>query len=217
MVSDVGWILPRYCAVCGERAFGDLLQGHCVLCAMRWPDVRGDSGSALVRARMQVPWASAGFRVPDGPSLRHRLYGLKYGGERRWGLEAGRWVAAGNPWPFGEDVVLVPVPLHWRRRWRRGYNQAEWICRGMAEVWGAALARGVLRRRQHATSLTATGRAGRQHALRATYEASAERITERRFVLVDDVMTSGSTFRAAASVLEAAGGQWQGVAVWGLA
>lgn len=193
------------------------MQGHCVLCAMRWPDVRGDSGAALVRARMQVPWACAGFRVPDGPSLRRRLYGLKYGGERSWGAAAGRWVAEGNPWPFGEDMVLIPVPLHWRRRWQRGYNQADWIARGLAEVWGVSVERRALLRRQHATSLTAAGRAGRQRALLATYEAVAERITGRRFVLVDDVMTSGSTFRAAASALEAAGGQWQGVAVWGLA
>lgn len=214
---EVGWILPRYCGVCGEREFGGLTQGHCLLCAMQWPDVRGPAGAALVRARMQVPWASAGFRVPDGPTLRRRLYGLKYGGERRWGLEAGRWVAEGNSWPFGSDVVLIPIPLHWRRQWQRGYNQADWIAMGMAEVWGVAVARGAIRRRQHATSLTAAGRSGRQRALRETYEASQRCMLGCRFVLVDDVMTSGSTFRAAASVLEEAGGVWQGIAVWGLA
>ena len=210
-------ILPGYCTVCGVHSSGALLQGHCVICALGWPDVRGPAGAAMVGGRLQTEWAAMGFRVPDGPTLRGRLYGLKYGGERHWGREAGRWVAEGNVWPFkGQDVVLVPVPLHWRRKWHRGYNQSAWIAKGMADVWDVPVWAKVLRRRRHAASLTGEGRAGRQRALRQTYAAN-KGIEGRSFVLVDDVLTSGATCRAAASVLEAAGGHWRGIAVWGLA
>lgn len=213
----MGLLMPRYCVECGEFEVRPL-QGHCLLCAMRWPDLRGGQGTALLRSRLEIPWGCTGFRVSDSPALRRRLYGLKYGGEKSWGREAGRWLAEGNAWPFATsaDVRLVPIPLHWRRKWTRGYNQAEAIARGLADVWQVPVDTQALKRSRHKVSLTASGRAGRQNALRDTYSA-AEASAGMQFVIVDDVITTGSTCRAAATVLEEAGAHWNGLVVWGLA
>lgn len=213
-----GWIWPEYCVQCGQFAWGDLNQGHCILCVLTWPDLRGKTGNALVQSRVHVPWACAGFRIPGSDSLRARIHGLKYGGNRQWGLEAGQWVAQGVEWPFGEEPVgLVPVPLHWRRKAYRGYNQSEWIARGMAEVWGVPVWTSLLGRHKFGGSLTSKGRSARQQQLQGTYAVRSPPQGQRHFVLVDDVLTTGSTCRAAAQILEAYGACWRGLAVWGLA
>jgi predicted amidophosphoribosyltransferase len=43
--------------------------------------------------------------------------------------------------------VLIPVPLHWKRKIQRGYNQSEWICLGIASVWHTPIELSVLKRK----------------------------------------------------------------------
>jgi predicted amidophosphoribosyltransferase len=111
--------------------------------------------------------------------------------------------------------VLVPVPLHWRRHVRRGFNPPQALAEGLATGWGCEVQPKLLRRLKHRLSLTSATRAARQSALRGTFGVRKDWRTALpdRVVLVDDVLTTGATFRACQQVLgaegvEVVGGVW---------
>jgi ComF family protein len=103
------------------------------------------------------------------------------------------------------DVVL-PVPLHWRSRWARGYNQAGAVARELAASLGVPCLPGWLRRvkpaAQHAQPSAAARRENIRGAFRTGRRAS---LSGRTVLLVDDVMTTGSTAGEAARMLREAG------------
>ena len=100
---------------------------------------------------------------------------------------------------------VVPVPLHWRRRLARGYNQAERIARPLAGLLG--LPCGLLLSRSRATPpQSLLGKAGRLANLRKAFRVPRpERVRGLRILLVDDVATTGATLDAAAAALKNAG------------
>ena len=116
----------------------------------------------------------------------------------------------------GRDLLddadaCVPVPLHWRRRWIRGFNQAEWLADGL----GVPMAR-LLRRQRWTPPQVGLPEAGRHRNVRDAFgwdgqEARRLGLPEGRLdrgsvlVLVDDVATTGATLEACARVLRAHG------------
>jgi predicted amidophosphoribosyltransferase len=104
--------------------------------------------------REPYAFAAALFFYNADSSYRRIPWHLKYEG----GLAAGRHFArllgarlAASP-QFADVDVVIPVPLHWTRRWRRGYNQAEVIARELADVLGAELRTDILRRSRRTRS-----------------------------------------------------------------
>ena len=102
--------------------------------------------------------------------------------------------------------AVVPVPLHWLRYWQRGYNQAQAIAEGIAQVIGEPLLPHLLRRRRYTSSQLGQSFARRQENLRDAFALGwrTSRLPSS-VLLVDDVMTTGSTLREAARVLRSAG------------
>ena len=101
--------------------------------------------------------------------------------------------------------AVVPVPLHWRRRLARGYNQAERIASPLARALGLPLTRALSRVRATPPQ-SLLGRKERLANLRRAFRARhPERLRDRHLLLVDDVATTGATLDAAATVLKRAG------------
>jgi len=134
------------------------------------------------------------------------VHSLKYRRE----LAAGRALAklmAGAPGagdPAG-TALLVPVPLHWRRQAVRGYNQATEIARELARLTELRLSRRGLRRSRYAPPQTGLDAASRRRNLRSAFLWRGPCLRSQRIVLVDDVMTTGSTAAECARALRAAG------------
>jgi ComF family protein len=95
--------------------------------------------------------------------------------------------------------VLVPVPLHWRRRWARGYNQSEALARGLSTVLGLPLAPSWLRRTRHTPPQPNQEPAGRRDNVKDAFRASLP--PGRAVLLIDDVLTTGATAHEAARAL----------------
>ena len=101
--------------------------------------------------------------------------------------------------------VIVPVPLHWRRRWRRGFNQAELLAREVAGRRGIPLVE-ALQRRKATVSQAGLTSAGRRRNIAAAFQPHAGvDLTGKRILLIDDVMTTGATASACARELKKAG------------
>lgn len=106
---------------------------------------------------------------------------------------------------LAEIDLVVPVPLHWRRRLHRGYNQAERIASALATRLGLPLA-SVLRRARATAPQSQLGRAARVANLRRAFRVPRPaRVDGLHLLLVDDVATTGATLEAAAAILKKSG------------
>ncbi|MDJ0975461.1 MAG: phosphoribosyltransferase family protein [Planctomycetota bacterium] len=101
--------------------------------------------------------------------------------------------------------LLVPVPLSARRRRQRGYDQAALLARAVARRVRLPCRPRALRKRRDTPAQTSLSRAGRRRAVRGAYVAFPRHVRGRAVVLVDDVLTTGATARAAALALRRAG------------
>jgi ComF family protein len=104
------------------------------------------------------------------------------------------------------NVVLVPVPLHPRRRRERGFNQSELIARAIEARTGCEIAPGALVRRKDTVPQADLGAAERRRNVAGAFAVRQRvRVTGRVVVLVDDVWTTGATALACARILREAG------------
>jgi ComF family protein len=101
--------------------------------------------------------------------------------------------------------AIVPIPLHWWRRWRRGYNQSLALARGLAARLHLPLRPRLLRRTRNTPLQTQQAPSTRPTNVRGAFRASSTRLGGKTVLLVDDVMTTGSTANEAAGALRAAG------------
>jgi ComF family protein len=189
--SQLSFITPPYCERLGIPFAYDRGPGVLSMQAIADPP-------AYQRARAAV-------RYDD--IARTLVHALKYGDRLDLAPTLGRWmVQAGAPL-LAEADALIPVPLHWRRLWWRRFNQsaalAEVIAVRVKLPVAHALARVKATRQQ--VGLTASERAlNVQGAFRVREQARTD-VEGRRFVLVDDVLTSGATIDACTRVLLRAG------------
>ena len=137
-------------------------------------------------------------------TLRKLIQLLKYGKVSTLAKPMGRMLADALPRERAYDLI-VPMPMHWRRRWSRGFNQAELLARVIARLLNTPIRKAV--RRSKATP----PQAGLTSAQRRANMSGAFRIRRprvvrgKRILLIDDVFTTGATAAACARVLKRAG------------
>lgn len=149
--------------------------------------------------------ARAVARFEDGPA-RKLVHRLKYSDRAEIARPMGRWMARAGADILADADCLAPVPLHPLRLWRRRFNQAAMLAREVSRATGLPHDPVALRRVKATASQVGLSRTQRaenvQGAFRAADGAAAK---GRKFVLVDDVLTSGATANAASRALLRAG------------
>jgi len=137
-------------------------------------------------------------------TLRQLIHLFKYSKIETLGTPLGRMVAGAAPLDERFDMVLA-MPMHWRKHWERGFNQAELLAEPVAKRYGLKLGTN-LRRKRHTKAQAGLSESERQSNLAGALKVShPEQIAGKRVLLVDDVFTTGATLRAAAAVLKEAG------------
>lgn len=206
----IHWFRGR-CRSCGDVLLSNELAGVCPPCRWGWPVFSdGEATQQLGQTRAGMLVFGLGFRLCQGSGTHEVIHRAKYGAFPETARSLGRWVA--ERWqPPPSKATLVPVPLHWRRRWKRGFNQAEAFADGLSCVWDVHVDGDILRRTIHKTSLTANTRAERQKALGQVFDAPPQ--GARRVILVDDVLTTGATARMCSEAMKLAGHEILG-GVW---
>ncbi len=194
-------------------------QGGCRRCGWPFPAAaaaRGAERPLCQRCREthdQFEAARAVLLYRDGGVARAAILLCKHG--RRLGLlqHLAALLAAEAPADLMQRAwdAVAPVPLHWRRRGRRGFNQAEALARAVGRRHGLPVERRCLVR-VRATPPQQGNAAARQRNVRDAFAVRrAARIAGRRVLLVDDVFTTGATANACAAALLAAGAAAVGV------
>jgi len=107
---------------------------------------------------------------------------------------------------FDEDALLIPVPLHRWRLWGRGFNQSMLVARKLSELWRLPVKSDVLLRVKQTQPLKGLSHRQRRKAVAGAFRvADGHRLDGKTIVLIDDVLTSGSTAEACARALRRAG------------
>ncbi|HUZ66157.1 MAG TPA: ComF family protein [Beijerinckiaceae bacterium] len=219
-VGRVGldFLYPPACLVCQTRTgVGDALCSACwgamsfierPFCERLGVPFGQDLGAGLLspQAVAEPPVyerARAVARYDDGP-VRQLVYRLKYADRTDLVRPLGRWMArAGAELLSGADII-IPVPLHRLRLASRRFNQAAALARVIARESGVAMESFALERVKATPPQVGLSKAQRAANMQGAFrvpDAARICVTGKRVLLVDDVLTSGSTTNAASRAL----------------
>ncbi len=208
--------LPTLCVSCREPVDGE---GVCAECWARLsfiappycprlgiPFVYDPGPEMLSMEAIANPpaYARARAAVRYDDVARALVHALKYQDRTDLAPAMGRWMARAGRELLDDADVLVPVPLHWRRAWRRRYNQSGVLARVIDQQSGVKVAAEALRRIRPTEQQIGLSRTQRATNVQGAFKVAADRqhlIAGRRVVLIDDVLTSGATADACARVL----------------
>lgn len=185
-------IVPPFCQKCSEPFEGAMSDAFtCANCAHR--TIYFDAAVAAYRSREIVRRIVLDFKYGRQIHLRHLI--------ARW-----LFTALDDPRIQGREFdLIVPVPLHPARERQRGFNQADLIAE-LLSVRMSILSVSILQRVRYTTTQTAFDRAERMENLRDAFRLRKNRdVRGLRVLLVDDVLTTGSTLSECARILKDAG------------
>lgn len=143
------------------------------------------------------------------PPVNHSIYQFKYHNQRAFApiyaqeltKQYAREIRNWNP------DVLIPIPLHKKRRKKRGYNQAELFAREVGELLGIPVETELVVRTKNTRPQKTQGHSGRKENLRHAFALKYRFRKGTRIVLVDDIYTTGNTMDAVAYLLKRAGAE----------
>jgi ComF family protein len=213
--SFVGLLFPNTCSACDQV----LLESEsfiCVSCQLALPLF---PVSNVLNQRFlleKVPSVKALYLFQKLGPVQNLIHQIKYRGAKQLATHMGS-VMYGAFTPSAGTKLLVPVPLHKARFQERGYNQAEEIANGIAQVSDWALAPNLLHRGLGTQSQTHQGRVYRFQNMEMLFSVSQPDLLQQyeTIVLVDDVLTTGATLQACCQELYKAGAQ--NIEIWVLA
>ncbi|NKI35271.1 ComF family protein [Wenzhouxiangella sp. XN79A] len=205
-------VWPPRCVLCGDHAGGDnLCDGcrddlpwvttGCRRCAEPLPRTVAECGGCL---RATPPFDAAWASVIYGGAAASLVHRFKFSGD----LAAGRALAdalAARVRDADRPQLLVPVPLHWTRQWRRGFNQAELLAEDVCRAIDGPPVHPLLERRRRTPAQSALSAGRRRVNVRGAFACRPIPPGLSHVALVDDVMTTGATLAECTRALKRAG------------
>ncbi|NUN69599.1 MAG: ComF family protein [Bacteroidetes bacterium] len=196
------------CLHCGTP----LRDGDRRVCRQCWDSLTpvrgGDHTLEVLRARFAAGGAIDGLEAlcyfEKGGLLQSLAHALKYGEVTALGYELG--YRLGAIVPPGSTDLIIPVPLNKRKERERGYNQSDWIGKGLSERTGIPFRTDIVRRRRYTVTQTHLNAQERKKNIADAFEVVLpQAVQHASCIIVDDIITTGSTIQELAAVLKQAG------------
>jgi ComF family protein len=152
--------------------------------------------------------ATAFFHFSKGEKVQRMIHKLKYNGEKEIGVKVGEWMGQElkEADGFAKADLVVPVPLHPRRQSKRGYNQSAMLAEGLSKSMGIPFSEAMARYKETTTQTRKHRYERFENVNRVFGVRNIAKVENKHILLVDDVITTGSTLIACAeSLLEVPG------------
>lgn len=199
---------PHICAGCGTDTLPSDSQ-LCVKCIHALPysgfeKQPNNPIEKILSGRVPFNTATAQLYFTQHSILQNMMHQFKYRANKELGHQLG--LIAGNQLlksnRFKHIAALVPIPLHQSKQRKRGYNQAEILCNGMAEVLNVPVVTDAVVRTEATESQTKKNRVNRWLNMDGKFMLdNTSKIAHKQILLVDDVITTGATIEACANAL----------------
>jgi len=186
--TKLSFIAPPYCARLGIPFVYDPGPGLLSMEAIAAPP-------AYQRARAAVRYGEVASTL---------VHALKYQDRTDLAPAMGRWMARAGAELLQEADALIPVPLHWRRGWARRYNQSAALANAIGRQSRITVRTDLLQRTRATHQQVGLSRAERARNMQGAFAVADNKrafVAGQRFILVDDVLTSGATLDACARAL----------------
>lgn len=207
-------LYPHTCAACAE-VIGKNEKVFCAQCQVEIPKTdfhTHDKNQFYERlwGRFPFNYSLSFFWQEKGNKTQHLLHELKYRDRTQAGLAVGKWygeiLSAVRHNILNADII-VPVPLHAKKKHQRGYNQSDFFAEGLSESMQISWRADAVARIKETGSQTRKNKYQRWENVRDIFEVKKPELLENKHViLVDDVVTTGSTLEGCAKkILEVSG------------
>ena len=198
---------PNLCASCAAKLYHNekIICSRCLYALPKTnfhKDVENPV-AMLFWGRVNIKYATAFYFFNKGSRFRKLIHKLKYNGHHGIGYELGLHFGTSlKDSCFSEASCIVPVPLHPSKERKRGYNQSEMIARGMSDSLGLPVISRNLVRNMASSTQTRKSRFDRWKNVEHIFSVrDKDRFSHEHIILVDDVITTGSTIEACAREL----------------
>lgn len=204
----IGLFFPRVCEGCGNV----LLKNESTICTKcitslpktNFHEYQDNPVMENFQGKVNVASATSFLYYVKASRVQHMIHNFKYHNKLEVGRMLGRMFAsdlAESPYFKGVEII-IPVPLHWTKMKTRGFNQSEIIAGAMIEPLSARIETEVLFRPFATETQTKKSRIQRVENVSGKFELkNAEKIAGKHVLLLDDVITTGSTMESCAELL----------------
>lgn len=193
-------VFPTLCIHCGKPLVGNE-QNICTVCLSEIPwthqsKQRDNVTEMRLLGRVPAKAAAALMTFKKGNVAQSIVHEIKYHGNIYLAHQFGHILGEEllHSGRFSDIDYIVPVPLHWWRMLRRGYNQSQLLCEAMAEVMEKPVVYGNLYRKKYTPSQTRKSRADRLDNMSGVFAIrNPKQFENKHILLVDDILTTGAT------------------------
>lgn len=217
-------LFPIKCPLCGEILQSKTKTGFCRQCYRRLPYVTEPycrhCGKPIrdERAEFCYDCGQKDSVLTEGTALyiyteamKKAMADFKYGGSQMDGVFYARELLrhCRTKWTRWQIDVLIPVPLHWRRKWFRGYNQSELVAKALGQALYLPVDTDSLRRKRYTRPQKGLDDKKRRQNVQGAFAwketGGKEEIRGRNVLLIDDIYTTGATLEACGEILKKQG------------
>ncbi len=204
----INLIYPNLCCAC-EKPLYKNENLICTYCKYHLPktNFHNDLDNPVIRqfwGKANIFSATAFYYFSKGGKVQKLLHNLKYNGKKEVGIEVGKifGLELKESSLFNSVDCVIPVPLHPSKKKKRGYNQSDFIADGIAEGMKIKSEKEILVRTTATSTQTKKSAFERFMNVDSIFKISDEnKISGKHILLVDDVITTGSTFESCAAAL----------------
>lgn len=201
-------IYPRTCAACGNTLFRheEVICSHCIIHLPK-TFYHKDSKNPLLSlfwGKIPIEMVSSFYFFNKGNKVQNLIHQLKYKNRPEIGVYIGNryGVYLKNSDLFSSIDLIIPVPLHHTKEKIRGYNQAEMFAKGLSQSMNIPYDTTSFIRNLVTETQTRKSKLERWENVKNKFKAEdSEKLKNQHLLLVDDVITTGSTLEACAQVL----------------